>query len=258
MCRLIVVAPEGASECWPHSAIQTAASHPPPSDRQLFLPDTLPSEHRSCVRVEADVLGSLSLIVHRFYIHWNEELMRCVRVEADVLGSLSLIVITDSVDLKQHWNEALRAQELCESRGGRPGLPVADSPYCLCWWSSIEEDSTFPQHVLEAKLPAWCSGNQIETYFLQQAPTPSTGAEEGAGKRGLTRAPQSPCIATPRIAAESLGHRPPPWIATSPDCGQRWPICPLTVMWLHRLLATDTKFQSYSKTLQCPNSLVIQ
>ena len=27
----------------------------------------------------------------------------------------------------------LRAQELCESRGGRPGLPpVPDSPYGLC------------------------------------------------------------------------------------------------------------------------------
>ena len=27
---------------------------------------------------------------------------------------------------------SLRAQELCESRGGRPGLPVPNSPYCLC------------------------------------------------------------------------------------------------------------------------------
>ena len=25
-----------------------------------------------------------------------------------------------------------RAQELCESRGGRPGLPVPSSPYGLC------------------------------------------------------------------------------------------------------------------------------
>ena len=31
-----------------------------------------------------------------------------------------------SVDVK------LRAQELCESRGGRPGLPVPNSPYGLC------------------------------------------------------------------------------------------------------------------------------
>ena len=26
----------------------------------------------------------------------------------------------------------LRAQELCESRSGRPGLPVPNSPYGLC------------------------------------------------------------------------------------------------------------------------------
>ena len=26
----------------------------------------------------------------------------------------------------------VRAQELCESRGGRPGLPVPNSPYGLC------------------------------------------------------------------------------------------------------------------------------
>ena len=29
--------------------------------------------------------------------------------------------------------ERFRAQELCESRGGRPGLPVPNSPYGLCW-----------------------------------------------------------------------------------------------------------------------------
>ena len=27
---------------------------------------------------------------------------------------------------------AVRAQELCERRGGRPGLPVPNSPYGLC------------------------------------------------------------------------------------------------------------------------------
>ena len=26
----------------------------------------------------------------------------------------------------------IRAQELCESRGGRPGLPVPNNPYGLC------------------------------------------------------------------------------------------------------------------------------
>ena len=33
---------------------------------------------------------------------------------------------------KKKKNEDLRAQELCESRGGRPGLPVSNSPYGLC------------------------------------------------------------------------------------------------------------------------------
>ena len=28
--------------------------------------------------------------------------------------------------------ESVRAQELCESQGGHPGLPVPNSPYSLC------------------------------------------------------------------------------------------------------------------------------
>ena len=28
--------------------------------------------------------------------------------------------------------EMVRGQELCDSRGGRPGLPVVNSPYGLC------------------------------------------------------------------------------------------------------------------------------
>ena len=34
-----------------------------------------------------------------------------------------------------------RAQELCESRGGRPGLPVPNSPYGPCGLkATLEED----------------------------------------------------------------------------------------------------------------------
>ena len=54
----------------------------------------------------------------------------CVKVEVVVLGSPSLIVRTVSVDVKQHWTQA--EQELWESRGGCPGLPVPNSPYGLC------------------------------------------------------------------------------------------------------------------------------
>ena len=32
----------------------------------------------------------------------------------------------------EHWLFLNRAQELCESRGGRPGLPVPNIPYGLC------------------------------------------------------------------------------------------------------------------------------
>ena len=47
-----------------------------------------------------------------------------MKVEVDVLGSPFLIVRTVSVDVKQHRKRPydLRAQELCENRGGRPGL----------------------------------------------------------------------------------------------------------------------------------------
>ena len=31
-----------------------------------------------------------------------------------------------------HWLTSLRAQELCESRGGRPDLPVPNSPDGFC------------------------------------------------------------------------------------------------------------------------------
>ena len=50
-----------------------------------------------------------------------------MKVEVDVLGSPSLTVAMVSVDVTLKN----RAQELCESRGGRPGLPVPSSPYGL-------------------------------------------------------------------------------------------------------------------------------
>ena len=55
-----------------------------------------------------------------------------MKVEVAVQGSPSLIVRMVSVDVKQHWTGIHRDQELCESLGGRPGLPVSGSPYGLC------------------------------------------------------------------------------------------------------------------------------
>ena len=53
------------------------------------------------------------------------ELRSCVKVEVDVLGSPSLIVLMVAADVRQHLKKKKnkRAQELCESRGGCPGLP---------------------------------------------------------------------------------------------------------------------------------------
>ena len=50
-----------------------------------------------------------------------------MKVEVVVLGSPSIAVRQVSV-----VNFFLRAQELCESRGGRPGLPVNSSPSGVC------------------------------------------------------------------------------------------------------------------------------
>ena len=51
------------------------------------------------------------------------ELRSCVKVNAAVLGSLSPIVCTVSAHVQQHWTRIHRAQELCESRSGCAGLP---------------------------------------------------------------------------------------------------------------------------------------
>ena len=59
-----------------------------------------------------------------------------MKVEVAVLSSPSLIVRTVSAGVKRHLKKQqqhiLRAQELCESGGGRPGLPDPNSPYGLC------------------------------------------------------------------------------------------------------------------------------
>ena len=57
-----------------------------------------------------------------------------MKVEVAVLGSPSLTVRTVSVDVSNILRSSIfRVQELCESRlGGRPGLPVPNSPYGLC------------------------------------------------------------------------------------------------------------------------------
>ena len=55
-----------------------------------------------------------------------------MKEKVDVLGSPSLIVRRVSVHVKQYRNITVRAQELCERGGGRPGLPFPNSPYGYC------------------------------------------------------------------------------------------------------------------------------
>ena len=76
------------------------------------------------MKVEVGVPSSPSLIV-RMVQNFKSEFGSCVKVEVTALGSPSLTVHTVQ-------NSQIRAQELCESRGGRPGLPVPNSPYSLC------------------------------------------------------------------------------------------------------------------------------
>ena len=53
-----------------------------------------------------------------------------MKIEVVILSFPSLIVLMVSVDVKQNQKKINRAgaHELCESRGGRPGLPVPNSP----------------------------------------------------------------------------------------------------------------------------------
>ena len=52
-----------------------------------------------------------------------------MKVEVAVLGSPFLICLMVPVDVKHHvyFTKRARVQELCESQGGRPGLPVLTS-----------------------------------------------------------------------------------------------------------------------------------
>ena len=86
------------------------------------------------------------------------ELRSCVKVEVAVLGSPSLIVCTISLDVKQQRTCCIvRAQEPCESRGGRPGLPVPNILYGL-WGREATYELAVSQSsgaVWKSRLPSW-------------------------------------------------------------------------------------------------------
>ena len=61
------------------------------------------------------------------------ELRSCAKAELDVLGSPARSSPCGLFGHKATLNMGIvRAQELCESRGGHPGFQVPNSPYGLC------------------------------------------------------------------------------------------------------------------------------
>ena len=56
------------------------------------------------------------------------------------MGSPSLISLMGFVDVKQHRNKKLC--HVCESRGGRRGLPVPNKPYGFCGRKATQEQKT--------------------------------------------------------------------------------------------------------------------
>ena len=59
-----------------------------------------------------------------------------MKVEVAFLGSPSLkVLMVGLCGRKATLNSGHTAQELCESRGGLPGLPVSKSPYGWSLWT---------------------------------------------------------------------------------------------------------------------------
>ena len=57
------------------------------------------------------------------------------KLKEEAMSAPSVIRQVDSVDVKKQLKATMPArevQEMCESRGGRPGLPVRNRPYGLC------------------------------------------------------------------------------------------------------------------------------
>ena len=66
-----------------------------------------------------------------------------MKVEVGILDFPTLIALMVPVDVKQNLKKlsGARTQELCESRGGRPGLPAPNSPHGHCGrQATVEEE----------------------------------------------------------------------------------------------------------------------
>ena len=59
-----------------------------------------------------------------------------MEVEVAVLDTPSITVLMHGLCGRQATLNCVRAQELCGSRGGRPGHPVHNSPHARSLWTS--------------------------------------------------------------------------------------------------------------------------
>ena len=99
--------------------------------------------------------------------HWRSltghlRVRSCVNVEVSVLGSPCLIALMVSVDVKLFFFKDV--QDLCESRGGRPGLPVHNSPYGL--WMQRNTWRRCLGAVWKWRWPSWAPRPQKSLWSL--------------------------------------------------------------------------------------------
>ena len=144
-----------------------------PTLRLSKIPSAIDTELKSCVKVEAAVLGSPSLIVCMVSVDvkqlWNESLSErrsCVKVEVAVLGSPSLIVFMVSVDVKQHWTLSYGANLPIFVKSGSE-LPAPAAHFAVSHFLDLNAPSTAQKH-----LRTWNSleitGTSMTTIALAQ------------------------------------------------------------------------------------------
>ena len=77
-----------------------------------------------------------------------------------------IITIRQKEDEKK--TEDGRAQELCESRGGRPGLPVLDKPHGFCGRKATLNQSSLCRLGKRIELPVGIFGGTGSNIFWQR------------------------------------------------------------------------------------------
>ena len=81
---------------------------------------------------------------------------------------------------RKEKGQKIRAEELCESRGGRPGLPIPTSPYGLCGCKTTLEEAS-PSLPPATHLPPPPKKKKKKRRKGEETMTP--GDEERGGER---------------------------------------------------------------------------